>query len=358
MISSPSMAGTLPLRAVAGVPASWIRRQCAGAVSEGVSQELLFERSLIKLPHGDEADQISPAQYLLLWMNTGISIEDAAQGLGTTRFPLGHSALALRLMLGCATLEGAIHAVKKFYSMSSGAVRLELHASHDYAALSVRCEGRIETAAEVMEDTGLTFLFMCINVFLGRPMPIINVITRDPTHFNLGGRHWAMKAPVRHGPVAAIRFSKAILASRPTHQRCHNAYWDCFRPWLQFIEEDEAAVVPASEFRLNDLAKKSGVSYATLRRRLERVHGGFRPHRERALANAGIALLRDSEASVDSVAAELGYADARSFRRFLKGATGKTPIEIRRGEAAPWDTAGSSAEIHRRIRETTARLEV
>jgi AraC-like DNA-binding protein len=352
------MPGASPLDAARGIPASWIRRQCAGAVSEGVSQELLFERSLIKLRHGDDADQISPAQYLLLWMNTGMSIKDAAQGLGTTRFPLGHSALALRLMLGCASLEGAMQAVRKFYSMSSGAVRLELHTSHDYAALSVRCEGRIKTAAEVMEDTGLSFLFMCINVFLGRPMPVIDVITRDPTHFNLGGWHWAMKAPVRHGPIAAIRFSKALLASRPTRNGCHSAYWDCFRPWLQFVEEDETAIVPASEFRLNGLAKKSGVSYATLRRRPERAHGGFRPHRERTLANAGIALLRDSEASVDSVAAELGYADARSFRRFLKGATGKTPIEIRRGESAPWDTGGLSADIHRRIRETTALLEV
>jgi AraC-like DNA-binding protein len=350
------MANASLLHSVRGIPLSWVRRQCAGAVSQGVSHELLLERSLISLRHGDDRDQISPAQYLLLWMNIGISIEDAAQGLITDRFPLGHGALALRLMLGCTTLEGAFHAVRKFYSMSSGAVRLDLHTNHDYASISVRCEGRTETAAEIMEDTGLTFLFMCANVFLGRPMPIINVVTRDPAHFNLSGWHWAMKAPVRCGPVASIRFSKTLLASRPNHQICLNAYWACFRPWLQFIEEDEAAPVPASEFKLNGLAKKSGMSYATLRRRLERVQGGFRPHRERLLASAGIALLRESEASVDSVAAELGYADARSFRRFIKSATGKTPYEIRHGEPTPWDN-DSSANIHQRIREITTRLE-
>jgi len=46
-------------------------------------------------------------------------------------------------------------------------------------------------------------------------------------------------------------------------------------------------------------------------------------------AKESLTLLRGSLRSVEAVAIELGYADARSFRRFIKGATGMTPEDLR-----------------------------
>jgi AraC-like DNA-binding protein len=77
------------------------------------------------------------------------------------------------------------------------------------------------------------------------------------------------------------------------------------------------------------MVRESGKSASTLRRRLRASEGTFRLVRQRALVDAATARLRATDDSVESVAAELGYSDARSFRRFLKGAIGMTPVEVR-----------------------------
>ena len=51
--------------------------------------------------------------------------------------------------------------------------------------------------------------------------------------------------------------------------------------------------------------------------------------RERALVTAAVRRLLRTDDSVEAIAAEIGYSDARSLRRFLKAATGTTPQQIR-----------------------------
>ena len=342
---------------VEGVPLSWLVRLCAGAEAQGVSRDQLFGQSLIDLHYGDDRDRISPAQHLLLCMNTAMAIDDAAHGFGSQRLQCSYSALSLRVMLGCSTLEAALYAVTKLYSLESSIVRVETGATGDVATLRFRADAKTESGSLILEDIALSWLFVCCGHFIGRPLPLIDVQTRDPAHMNLGARHWAAKAPVRHGAVTALHFPKAVLASRRIGQADGEAHWACLRPWLQFVESDAPAPALAqatvSALRLDRLARQEGLSPQALRRRL----GGFRQIRRQALADAGVALLRADGASVEAVAADLGYADARSFRRFLKGATGKTPSEIRATAAGPVSIAGSSPAVHRQIRHIASLLD-
>lgn len=132
--------------------------------------------------------------------------------------------------------------------------------------------------------------------------------------------------------------------------------WECFRAWLAFVEQGYAASCPvtveanASTLRLQDMAKQAKVSVSTLRRRLEQTQGGFRLARRRALADVAVGLLRDNQYSVESIAEQLGYADARSFRRFLKGATGRTPQDFRGDDMTVDSRLIMSSNIHDRIR--------
>lgn len=338
-----------------GIPLSWLLRECAGAEAQGVPHEQLLSESLIELQYGDDRDCISPAQYVLLWMNLGRSIEDAAHGLARTRLHLGYSALALRVMLGSATLEGALRALDKFYALVGMQGWINLRTDSDHAMLTVRCESSLEGSAAVMEDTGLGWLFMCCTYFLGRPLPVIDVSTRDSNHFSLGALHWATKAPVRYGSATTMRFSRSLLGSPRFNRPDDDIFWGCFKSWLPFIEGGQTgglagsigASVPA--LRLNEMASKAGISTSTLRRRLEEREGGFRHARQRALAEAGIKLLVDTDASVETIAEQLGYSDARSFRRFLKSATGKTPSDFRGPELGSPDLGCRTTDVHRRI---------
>ena len=78
------------------------------------------------------------------------------------------------------------------------------------------------------------------------------------------------------------------------------------------------------------IARRAGVSIATLRRRLQ-AEGlpGFRDLRDRALSQAARTLL-DRRTSPSAIAEQLGFSDLRSFSRAFKRWTGLTPAAYSR----------------------------
>ena len=105
-----------------------------------------------------------------------------------------------------------------------------------------------------------------------------------------------------------------------------------------------------------DIVKASGKSANTIRHRLQTRSGGFRETRRRTLVQAATDRLRSSDASVEVIAEEYGFSDARSFRRFLKNATGLTPKQVRQGaeiERSDLDTLALA-----KLKQLTERLSI
>jgi AraC-like DNA-binding protein len=67
-------------------------------------------------------------------------------------------------------------------------------------------------------------------------------------------------------------------------------------------------------------------------------------------------LLRESSRSVDSIARQLGYSDARSFRRFIKSATGLTPEALRAQSAPHAARKVPDTLLYDRIRQVSLRM--
>ncbi|MDH2350289.1 helix-turn-helix domain-containing protein [Bradyrhizobium sp. SSUT112] len=322
------------------MPLDWITRHVDGVVRQGLPFEQLMAASLIELRHGDNRDLVAPAQYLLLCMNTAVGISDAAHGLARFRIDPVYTALGLRVALGCTTLEDAILAVAQLYRTASCAVHIEMKTTHDIAVLNVRAESARDADAVLLEDIYLSWIFMHCMYFLGVAMPVIEISTRDPLHFNLDRKHFAIDAPVRYGAVTGMQFPRALLGRRGLNRAGANPHWECFRLWLDFIEQgggtwtERDSPLDGGRLRMKDVAERAGVSTSTMRRRMS-SDGGFRHVRERKLVTAAIGRLRSSDDSVESIAAELGYSDARSLRRFLKATTGATPQQLRIAGSSP-----------------------
>jgi AraC-like DNA-binding protein len=343
------------------IPLDWALGISSEAVRGGVSEDYLLSQSFIERRFGDERDQISFAQYVLLCMNTAVSVEDALHGLGQRRMEPGYSPLTVRIVDGCQTLGDAIHALTKFFSLAAPSLKMELRLDHDEAVLAVCADSHTASAARALEDNQLGWLALCFSHFLGRALPLTGVIARDPSHISLDRSHWSLGAPVTLGAVSALRFPTALLASRRVGVSGREAYWDCIRARLQAADRDpvgewRSAGADGYALKLDELARRAGVSTSTMRRRFERDEGGFRRARQRSIVETAVSMLRTSDASVDSIAVDLGYADARSFRRFIKGATGKTPQEVREGEASP-DAAAPHQAIYQRIRELAVAID-
>lgn len=316
---------TLPCE---GIPLTWVARHCEGAVRQGLAAEqLLGDAQIAPALLADPAGgaQIGPGQYMLFSMNTAWRVGDALRGMGRDALRIGQATQGIRVMLGCATLEGGLRAAERYFSQTTRSAAMRIDAEGDWACVNIVSEGPIESAG-IVDDMALAWLFMCASRFLGRALPVAEVRVRDPRHFNLGGPHWAVKAPVRLGTGAALLFPKTLLAARRGGAASDDALWPCINAWLRFVG--------------NDAPGASAIVQATPSHAPART--GRRAERQRLLADRGLQLLRESSDCVDAVASELGYSDARSFRRFMKASTGLTPQQIRqRGgtQAAPADLA-------------------
>lgn len=341
--------GTTPLQ---GFPLSWARRHCATAVAEGMSLDGLYASALVTPRFDDARDRISAPQLTLLYYHANLSTEDEARRIGRGRLPVGLGALATRALFGCVTLESGLGALSRLYELSAASIRVRLTTEGDEAVLAVNCDDARPGGDPVsLEDAYLSYFFMCVSYFLGRPLRPMWIETADPGHMNLDAAHWATRAPVRLGRVSAIHFPKALLAARRAPDRSDELFSGLFEDWLAFVEPPQAppagGQASLEALSVGRLAASAGVSPATLRRRLDRQAGGFRRLREEALVEAGVSLLLRTPDSVEAVAAQLGYSDARSFRRFIKAATGRTPFEWRQAELAP---ARPDPAVRERIR--------
>lgn len=345
---------------IQSIPLSWARRHCANAVAEGVSLCALFDKALISPRFDDDRDRISSAQLALLYYHANQATEDEGRRNSRAQIPIGFGTLAARALFGCSTLETGLGAIARLSQLTASALQVAVRVDHDDARLLVYCEeGRAGADTVSLEDAYLSFLFMCVGHFLGRPMPIASFETRAPTHMNIGQAHWATGAMTSLASSSALVFPRALLAARRTADPRDELFADIFLPWMQFVERGSTlhpmVEQPIAGVRVADLAAAQNVSSATARRRLDTLDGGFRQCRAEALVSAGVARLQEGNVSVDAIALELGYSDARSFRRFLKSASGKTPEEWRREGSSP--APQLTAAIRARVLEFAQELD-
>jgi len=85
---------------------------------------------------------------------------------------------------------------------------------------------------------------------------------------------------------------------------------------------------------LDDVAVALNVSQRTLNRRLQAENTSFRQLKSQALARWAKQYLRETEHSVEAIAAELGYKDTANFRRAFRKSEGCSPVEYRQSKAA------------------------
>ena len=342
------------------LPYTSVVRLTSGAVRQGLSFDALMAESLIDLKYGDDRDAIGPAQTLLLCMNTVMGLQDATHGFASTSLMPSCSALSLRVALGSATLETAINAVSRYYDNVSTALRINMSTEQDLVTLSVRVDGQNDDDAIQLEEIYLSWLYMHLMYFLGRPLPVVDVSLRNPFQPNTGRRHFMIGATARFGTVTSFRFSRSLLGARSVTRAGENIHWEVARLWLDYAqgaagENRSFDFVGERGFtRLKDIAEQMDISRSTVRRRLQSSGGSFREARERALVDAATSRLLASDDSVEAISAELGYADVRNFRRFFKNATGLTPQQTRLRAQSP--TPVSDQGILEKLATTSARF--
>ena len=142
-----------------------------------------------------------------------------------------------------------------------------------------------------------------------------------------------MFAPLRRAHRAALYFPKSLLGEQRLGEIADDICWTVMKH-RAFLDDGFAPLAPDStvtirKFNTHALCHELGISTATFRRRNHASGNTFRRFREETLVEASLTLLVDETRSIGWIASQLGYADVRSYRRFIKGATGRTPDQLR-----------------------------
>lgn len=318
------------------LPFELVENQTRGAVRLGLSLDKLLSDSFIERQHGDARDQVTAAQYLLLCLNTMIGVDDAGHGLAKTGLAPALPLIGLRMALAYASLGDALNGLSSFYALASNSIRIQLSCSRATATVSVLIDSWEQQDAAHVEEAYLGWLYMKCVQFLGYAPTISRVTLRNPTHFNLGRRHWATGGIVSYGTVTSLTLPRRLLALPPALKGGPHLFWECNWHWLEISRSVTCEPQIADYFnggdivRFSDIVKASGKSANSVRYGLQAAGvGGYRETRRQTLVNAATCQLYDTQNTVESVAANCGFSDGRGFRRFLKNATGLTPRQFR-----------------------------
>jgi AraC-like DNA-binding protein len=305
--------------------------------------------------------RLSSDQHFLLMLSSIDLTDDECHGLGDRPLRPGFSEVGLRAMMSAATLEAALRVLARYYALSSQVFSLEVRAGDGLARIALRAEGRDRRRAAMLEEIWLMALFMFMNWFAGRGLPLAAMTVARPDHPDVGAAHWAFGAPVAVADVTSLTMPVEALQSPRRLVGGDEPIWDAIRFSLEGMATPAAARPMGGVFaggdaparvRLRDSLDGLALCERQVRRRVRQLHGAsFRELRADALAEFARELLTAADEPVDAIAARLGYAEERSFRRFIRARTGLTPTQIRRGGGLPDHAA------RERLRDLARRLQ-
>lgn len=330
------------------VPIWWLERKAAAAIANGLSIDSLLECALINRTSEGGQGTVSALHSIVFYASLVLQTDDATHSLVRDRLPPAAGPMSLQLLLGGPTLGEGLVSLVKFYELTSSRIRFHTATQGDRAFLGIHIDD--DRWGVLEEDTFLIYVYFALTAFLNSPVPVAWVNTRDPDHFSLGRPHYLMQGPVKLDRCAGIAFPKALLGARSAAEGLEEFGWTPIDRALSLIgmaHDPHAIDVGHRRLQVDTLAAEQMMAPSTYRRMIAREGPGFRKLREQVLVNAVLAQIEASAGSFEAIAAELGYADARSLRRFVKRATGLTPDELRRSR----DNATSPLKLRARLKE-------
>lgn len=294
--------------------------------------------------HAGADDGIAVAEYFRLVQRLSLQAGDEACRMSARPLAVGTTGYMVETVREAADLEDAMRRVARAYNLIHGGDynRVERRDGRlayvvDDHAFGYAAGVRLQDSCTLVEGI-LVFLHAMFGLGVGRDLDalLLRVRTRRPERTEADGLLGVWRAPVRCGAAVFSLDYAAEAARLPVRREGLEAVDDVYDAVAQLSAvrgEDGAGTdfidrtVGAIASGLRDqpaVARRLGVSVATLRRRLDASGAGFRELRVRALDQSARALLGAGR-EVEQVAELLGFADGRSFSRAFKAWNGMTP---------------------------------
>lgn len=353
----------------ASLPFGWIGQTALATAARGVD----IEAQLLQLgvAAGEGALQattpIDPAEYLLMCVRVINVVDDEMHGATRVRMRRGTAGLGVKLLGAGSSLGAGVASLFRYYGIAGGFCRAELARDERTAVVRIWADSELSDLTSVVEEMMATHLHMLFSWYVGFYLPLGRFVTTSPNHPSLGARHPYLGAPVALGAVTEFAFPASYLDLPARAPHGDKEAIDTALHWLGCLGSEAGgeagarrkgeasqfvyAALLSQDLTFEDCCAAVGVAPRALRAALFAEGSSYRQLRRSALVERVRPYL-EARTSADDIALDLGYSDARSLRRALKGATGLNLSEMR----GPWVCPGSprGGELIRNLRSEMA----
>ena len=315
-------------------------------VTLGLPAEALFEGTSLDREALETGGDIAMADFLAILENGRRLSGNEQLGLVIGR----HSNIIALGAVGSAaaiapTLREGLQVMENYTRLHISYIRLELSSS--LRGLSVRFHFLQDTGAteRFHAETALMMVQHYVETLTGRtldnaryrlaiPAPAYageySRWLHSPVSFNQ--QNSAVDLPAEYLDLRSPYYNAEMWeqATRSLAKKIRELEGKKTFPYTQYV----IALLRSSEPPLPDLgaaAAKLHMSDRTLNRRLQQEGTSFRKIKVEVLGSWARRLLRETDHSVEAIAATLGYQDAANFRRAFRKAENCSPSEFRRG---------------------------
>lgn len=335
----------------------FVRQALMGLRGRGLDAETLLERAAIPsaLLHSDQS-RVSAESFGTLWLAIAAQLDDELFGLDSRRMKVGSFALLCRNAVRTATLQEALGLSLQFFNVVLDDCQLELDRVDGTAQVRLIDRAgcaRPEPFRVFAHETLLMLLQGLMCWLVSRRIPIRQAAFAYPRP-PWWPEYRAMYASELQfdGAQTAIGFSADVLDAAVVQTEAtareflrhapHNfivKYKDpnSFQSRIRrYLRERPADLWPG----FAGLAAEFDIASSTLHRKLEQEGVTFRQIRDGLRRDLAIDRLTHSGLSINTLAAELGFAEPSAFHRAFKQWTGLRPGDYRRGAIEPAAHAG------------------
>jgi hypothetical protein len=318
----------------------WMSRVLAGLNDAGLS----MSDNLKALGIDPQGEFLTRHEAISSLASAGMISRDEALRLLPSKIQPGTVALYARALMLGEDLGSALAWAGRFTATITPSVQSRLTVEGDRAIITLSLDGPDRQRSALVEDYMVVVYFCLYCHFVGRRIPLRGVTSPLDPHPLVGAMHPMVRCPVSAGAETRLIFPAAcldwprrmpmVLDTLPDAFNWYGAKLPFRRPF-QYVDAPVDEDLLALEEKLYLSRPGDPAAAAEMRGELARSRVRRRP-RNQLISAMAVELLVTTSFPVVEIAAMLGYADASSFRRFMRSEVGQAPSDIR--EAWKYET--------------------
>lgn len=316
------------------IPAAWVLFQLSGLLPDQDEAKAFIRECGIN----SDQDCFSSTELKRLISQAIFNSNDEHYGHSEDGLRLGSTPLAFRIMNSASTAFEAQKLLEKVSDTFSPNHTVSHVVDGDSVILSWKISGHDHEHCAAAELTHMCLTYSAYNAFVGRILEPKVIYSRSILYTSLLDFSFETNCPVEYNDFTGIKLQKSVLDMPRRAAFDRNAFYNTIK-WLLLTDKMrpiyDSSNLPllSSEAIKSSLDKKIAIRNVDVRQK-RRIAKHDTQFSERDLNNSNkitqaMIMLVTTDVSIAEITEELGFSDERSFRRFFKNITNKTPIEYR-----------------------------